>query len=76
MRPTNYLSAMESDEQLRLLLKLKGISIRGVLFALSAAALVQVLVGFPFLMSYPFEYISNAFDLEHALCRNLLVIVR
>lgn len=46
-----------------LLLMLKGMSIRGVLSALSAAALVQVLFGLPFLISYPFEYLSKAFDL-------------
>lgn len=46
-----------------LLLMLKGMSIRGVLSALSAAALVQGLFGFPFLIAYPFEYLSKAFDL-------------
>jgi alpha-1,3-mannosyltransferase len=64
---------MESDEQLRLLLMLKGMSIRGALFALSVAALVQVLFGFPFLISYPFEYIPKSFDLGRALAMAHLV---
>lgn len=46
-----------------LLLMLKGMSITGVISALAAAALVQVLVGLPFLLSYPIAYISGAFNL-------------
>ncbi|XP_076952209.1 dol-P-Man:Man(5)GlcNAc(2)-PP-Dol alpha-1,3-mannosyltransferase-like [Bidens hawaiensis] len=35
----------------------------GVISALTSAALVQILVGLPFLLSYPIEYISKAFNL-------------
>lgn len=45
------------------LLMLKAMSIKGVVFALLGAAGVQVLLGFPFLLSHPVEYISRAFDL-------------
>ncbi|XP_039142450.1 dol-P-Man:Man(5)GlcNAc(2)-PP-Dol alpha-1,3-mannosyltransferase [Dioscorea cayenensis subsp. rotundata] len=46
-----------------LLLMLKGMSFKGVLSALSCAALVQILLGLPFLLSHPAAYISRAFDL-------------
>ncbi|KAI9080348.1 hypothetical protein K1719_037742 [Acacia pycnantha] len=46
-----------------LLLMLKAMDISGVLFALAGAALVQVLLGLPFLVSYPVAYISGAFNL-------------
>lgn len=46
-----------------LLLMIKGMSITGVISALAGAALVQVLVGLPFLLSYPVAYISRAFNL-------------
>ncbi|XP_077218532.1 asparagine-linked glycosylation 3 [Tasmannia lanceolata] len=46
-----------------LLLMLKGMSISGVLSALSCAALLQILLGLPFLLSHPIGYISRAFNL-------------
>uniref|UniRef100_A0A0D9UXC3 dolichyl-P-Man:Man5GlcNAc2-PP-dolichol alpha-1,3-mannosyltransferase n=1 Tax=Leersia perrieri TaxID=77586 RepID=A0A0D9UXC3_9ORYZ len=46
-----------------LLLMLKAMSIKGVLFALLGAAALQVLLGMPFLLSHPVEYISQAFNL-------------
>ncbi|XP_058076111.1 dol-P-Man:Man(5)GlcNAc(2)-PP-Dol alpha-1,3-mannosyltransferase isoform X2 [Magnolia sinica] len=45
------------------LLMLKGMSMVGVLSALSGAALVQILLGLPFLLSHPVGYISRAFNL-------------
>ncbi|XP_034227677.1 dol-P-Man:Man(5)GlcNAc(2)-PP-Dol alpha-1,3-mannosyltransferase isoform X2 [Prunus dulcis] len=46
-----------------LLLMLKAMNIGGVISALSGAALVQILLGIPFIMSHPFAYISRAFNL-------------
>ncbi|KAK3415540.1 hypothetical protein EUGRSUZ_H01160 [Eucalyptus grandis] len=46
-----------------LLLMLKAIDIFGVVSALACAALVQILLGLPFLLSYPVAYISRAFNL-------------
>uniref|UniRef100_A0A0D3EK43 dolichyl-P-Man:Man5GlcNAc2-PP-dolichol alpha-1,3-mannosyltransferase n=1 Tax=Oryza barthii TaxID=65489 RepID=A0A0D3EK43_9ORYZ len=46
-----------------LLLMLKAMSIKGVFFALLGAAALQVLLGMPFLLSHPVEYISQAFNL-------------
>ncbi|XP_015582523.2 dol-P-Man:Man(5)GlcNAc(2)-PP-Dol alpha-1,3-mannosyltransferase [Ricinus communis] len=46
-----------------LLLMLKAMDITGVILALAGAALVQILLGFPFLVSYPIAYISRAFNL-------------
>ncbi|XP_047337734.1 dol-P-Man:Man(5)GlcNAc(2)-PP-Dol alpha-1,3-mannosyltransferase isoform X2 [Impatiens glandulifera] len=46
-----------------LLLMLKAMDIVGVISALAGAALVQVLLGLPFLLEYPVAYISNAFNL-------------
>lgn len=46
-----------------LLLMLKAMDIGGVLLALAGAALVQILLGFPFLVSHPVAYISGAFNL-------------
>ncbi|CAN8285778.1 unnamed protein product [Cochlearia groenlandica] len=46
-----------------LLLLLKAMNIVGVVSALAGAALVQILVGLPFLIPYPVSYIANAFDL-------------
>ncbi|CAJ1878282.1 unnamed protein product [Sphenostylis stenocarpa] len=46
-----------------LLLLLKAMDINGVLLALAGAAVVQILVGLPFLVSYPLAYISSAFNL-------------
>ncbi|XP_007201040.1 dol-P-Man:Man(5)GlcNAc(2)-PP-Dol alpha-1,3-mannosyltransferase [Prunus persica] len=48
---------------LLLLLMLKAMNIGGVISALSGAALVQILLGIPFIMSHPFAYISRAFNL-------------
>jgi len=45
------------------LLMLKAMSIKGVFVALLGAAGVQVLLGMPFLLSYPVEYIARAFNL-------------
>ncbi|OVA14859.1 Glycosyltransferase [Macleaya cordata] len=45
------------------LLMLKSMSICGVITALAGAALVQILLGLPFLLSYPIAYISGAFNL-------------
>ncbi|KAJ9543346.1 hypothetical protein OSB04_023053 [Centaurea solstitialis] len=45
------------------LLMLKGMDIIGVISALAGAALVQILLGLPFLLSYPIAYLSNAFNL-------------
>ncbi|KAG8053203.1 hypothetical protein GUJ93_ZPchr0001g31486 [Zizania palustris] len=46
-----------------LLLMLRPMSIKGVLFALLGAAVLQVLLGMPFLLLHPVEYISRAFNL-------------
>ncbi|KAL2345405.1 hypothetical protein Fmac_006690 [Flemingia macrophylla] len=46
-----------------LLLMLKAMNIGGVILALAGAALVQILLGLPFLVSYPVAYISRAFNL-------------
>ncbi|KAK9136901.1 hypothetical protein Sjap_007495 [Stephania japonica] len=46
-----------------LLLMLKGMGIGDLLSALGGAALLQIVLGFPFLVSYPIEYISGAFNL-------------
>ncbi|XP_050204137.1 dol-P-Man:Man(5)GlcNAc(2)-PP-Dol alpha-1,3-mannosyltransferase [Mercurialis annua] len=46
-----------------LLLLLKAMDITGVILALAGAALVQILLGLPFLLSYPIAYISGAFNL-------------
>ncbi|CAL0308485.1 unnamed protein product [Lupinus luteus] len=46
-----------------LLLLLKALDISGVLLALAGAALVQIFLGLPFLVSYPVAYISRAFNL-------------
>ncbi|AES82126.2 putative dolichyl-P-Man:Man(5)GlcNAc(2)-PP-dolichol alpha-1,3-mannosyltransferase [Medicago truncatula] len=46
-----------------LLLMLKAMDIGGVLLALAGAALVQILLGLPFLVSHPLAYISGAFNL-------------
>ncbi|KAF8387838.1 hypothetical protein HHK36_026499 [Tetracentron sinense] len=46
-----------------LLLMLKSLSIGGVISALIGAALVQILLGLPFLLSHPIAYISRAFNL-------------
>ncbi|KAI3506666.1 hypothetical protein L1887_21229 [Cichorium endivia] len=45
------------------LLMLKGMNIKGVISALTGAALVQIVLGLPFLWSYPIAYLSNAFNL-------------
>ncbi|XVF32939.1 hypothetical protein REPUB_Repub17cG0126100 [Reevesia pubescens] len=45
------------------MLMLKAMDIRGVISALAGAALVQIVLGLPFLVSYPIEYISQAFNL-------------
>ncbi|XP_024017707.1 dol-P-Man:Man(5)GlcNAc(2)-PP-Dol alpha-1,3-mannosyltransferase [Morus notabilis] len=46
-----------------LLLMLKAMDIIGVISALACAALVQILLGLPFIISHPFSYISRAFNL-------------
>ncbi|KAJ4850575.1 dolichyl-P-Man:Man(5)GlcNAc(2)-PP-dolichol alpha-1,3-mannosyltransferase [Turnera subulata] len=46
-----------------LLLMLKAMDIRGVISALVGAAIVQILLGLPFLLSYPIAYVSRAFNL-------------
>nr|XP_043610599.1 dol-P-Man:Man(5)GlcNAc(2)-PP-Dol alpha-1,3-mannosyltransferase [Erigeron canadensis] len=46
-----------------LLLMLKAMDIIGVISALAGAALVQILLGLPFLWAYPIEYLSKAFNL-------------
>ncbi|KAI5680427.1 hypothetical protein M9H77_01654 [Catharanthus roseus] len=45
------------------ILMLKAMDIFGVISALSGAVLVQILLGLPFLLSYPVAYISRAFNL-------------
>ncbi|XWS31701.1 hypothetical protein CRYUN_Cryun23aG0098700 [Craigia yunnanensis] len=45
------------------ILMLKAMNISGVISALAGAALVQIVLGLPFLVSYPIEYISRAFNL-------------
>ncbi|KAH0978562.1 hypothetical protein GBA52_028281 [Prunus armeniaca] len=42
---------------------LQAMNIGGVISALSGAALVQILLGIPFILSHPFAYISRAFNL-------------
>ncbi|XP_022992486.1 dol-P-Man:Man(5)GlcNAc(2)-PP-Dol alpha-1,3-mannosyltransferase [Cucurbita maxima] len=46
-----------------LLLMLKAMDIGGVIMALAGAALVQILLALPFIVSHSFEYISKAFNL-------------
>ncbi|XP_022770932.1 dol-P-Man:Man(5)GlcNAc(2)-PP-Dol alpha-1,3-mannosyltransferase isoform X2 [Durio zibethinus] len=45
------------------ILMLKAMNISGVISALAGAALVQIVLGLPFLVSYPTAYISCAFNL-------------
>ncbi|KAG2697423.1 hypothetical protein I3760_07G105200 [Carya illinoinensis] len=45
------------------LLMVKAMDISGVISALAGAALVQILLGLPFILSHPFAYISRAFNL-------------
>ncbi|OMO63813.1 Glycosyltransferase, ALG3 [Corchorus capsularis] len=46
-----------------LVLMLQAMNISGVISALAGAALVQIVLGLPFLLTYPIEYISQAFNL-------------
>ncbi|KAM3356139.1 dol-P-Man:Man(5)GlcNAc(2)-PP-Dol alpha-1,3-mannosyltransferase isoform X1 [Capsicum galapagoense] len=46
-----------------LLLMVKAMDIIGVISALAGAALVQIVIGLPFILSHPASYISNAFNL-------------
>ncbi|GAB4832355.1 dolichyl-P-Man:Man(5)GlcNAc(2)-PP-dolichol alpha-1,3-mannosyltransferase [Ancistrocladus abbreviatus] len=46
-----------------LLLLLEGLNIGGVILALAGAAIVQILLGLPFLASHPVAYMSGAFNL-------------
>ncbi|XP_019253203.1 PREDICTED: dol-P-Man:Man(5)GlcNAc(2)-PP-Dol alpha-1,3-mannosyltransferase-like isoform X2 [Nicotiana attenuata] len=46
-----------------LLLMVKAMDIVGVISALAGAALVQIVIGLPFVLSHPASYISKAFDL-------------
>ncbi|KAK6260222.1 Glycosyltransferase [Theobroma cacao] len=46
-----------------LILMLQAMNISGIISALAGAALVQIVLGLPFLVSYPIEYISQAFNL-------------
>ncbi|KAF5731454.1 Asparagine-linked glycosylation 3 [Tripterygium wilfordii] len=46
-----------------LLLMLKAMDISGVITALAGAALVQILLGLPFLVAHPIAYLSRAFNL-------------
>lgn len=46
-----------------LLLMVKAMDIVGVISALAGAALVQILIGLPFILSHPASYISKAFNL-------------
>ncbi|CAL5426012.1 unnamed protein product [Camellia sinensis] len=46
-----------------LLLMLKAMDIVGVFSALAGAAIVQILLGLPFLLAHPIAYISGAFNL-------------
>ncbi|KZV32360.1 dol-P-Man:Man(5)GlcNAc(2)-PP-Dol alpha-1,3-mannosyltransferase-like [Dorcoceras hygrometricum] len=46
-----------------LVLLLKAMDIFGVVSALAGAALVQIVLGLPFILSYPVAYISRAFNL-------------
>ncbi|KMZ66320.1 Dolichyl-P-Man:Man(5)GlcNAc(2)-PP-dolichol alpha-1,3-mannosyltransferase [Zostera marina] len=46
------------------LLMLKGMSIKGLISSLTGAALVQILLGFPFLLLYPIGYVSRSFNLS------------
>ncbi|XP_042464256.1 dol-P-Man:Man(5)GlcNAc(2)-PP-Dol alpha-1,3-mannosyltransferase-like isoform X1 [Zingiber officinale] len=45
------------------LLMLKALDIKGVFSTLFGAALVQIILGLPFLLTYPVEYLSRAFNL-------------
>ncbi|KAI3472906.1 hypothetical protein Pfo_030974 [Paulownia fortunei] len=46
-----------------LLLLLKAMDIFGVIITLAGAALVQILLGLPFILSHPIAYVSRAFNL-------------
>jgi alpha-1,3-mannosyltransferase len=46
-----------------LLLMLKAMGISSVILALAGAAFVQILLGLPFLLTYPISYITRAFNL-------------
>nr|GLL42591.1 dol-P-Man:Man(5)GlcNAc(2)-PP-Dol alpha-1,3-mannosyltransferase isoform X1 [Ipomoea trifida] len=46
-----------------LLLMVKAMPIDGVISALAGAALVQILLGLPFILQHPVSYISRAFNL-------------
>ncbi|THU60362.1 hypothetical protein C4D60_Mb07t11870 [Musa balbisiana] len=43
--------------------KMNALGVKGVFSALFGAALVQIILGLPFLLTYPVEYISRAFNL-------------
>lgn len=45
------------------ILMLKAMNLFGVISALAGAALVQILLGLPFLLSHPVAYLSRAFNL-------------
>ncbi|KAK3007869.1 hypothetical protein RJ639_014598 [Escallonia herrerae] len=46
-----------------LLLMFKAMNIAGVISALAGAALVQILLGLPFIVAHPISYVSGAFNL-------------
>ncbi|PKA53371.1 Dol-P-Man:Man(5)GlcNAc(2)-PP-Dol alpha-1,3-mannosyltransferase [Apostasia shenzhenica] len=46
-----------------LLLMLKALSVKGILYALLLAAFLQILLGLPFLVSNPIAYLTRAFNL-------------
>ncbi|XP_011082479.1 dol-P-Man:Man(5)GlcNAc(2)-PP-Dol alpha-1,3-mannosyltransferase [Sesamum indicum] len=46
-----------------LILLLKAMDIFGVITSLAGAALVQILLGLPFILSHPMAYVSRAFNL-------------
>ncbi|CAH9079168.1 unnamed protein product [Cuscuta europaea] len=46
-----------------LLIMMKAMSIDGVISALAGAALVQIVLGLPFILPHPVSYISGAFNL-------------
>ncbi|CAI9104914.1 OLC1v1003704C1 [Oldenlandia corymbosa var. corymbosa] len=46
-----------------LIIMLQAMDVFGVISALAGAALVQILLGLPFLLTHPMAYLSNAFNL-------------
>ncbi|KAL0437607.1 UNVERIFIED_CONTAM: Dol-P-Man:Man(5)GlcNAc(2)-PP-Dol alpha-1,3-mannosyltransferase [Sesamum radiatum] len=57
-----------------LILLLKAMDIFGVITCLAGAALVQILLGLPFILSHPVAYVSRAFNLGRVFIHFCLIL--